>query len=534
MSLNATRQAYLDQYREYAKDQMKRYGIPASITMAQAIIESGAGKSKVAIEANNHFGMKAGKDDIKVGNYVLAKDDEPTLSKFKKYDSIEDSYESHSKLLTGKRYTNSFSPTDYRSWAQHLQKKGYATNKGYANLLISFIEQNHLDELDKEVMAELKRDGKTIGVESNPITTKQGKGGQSQTGVTKLISTSTLPISTSPHLAMPVARKFTILVSSDYGVDRGNHKHGGLDIPPANKNVQEKALATEDNGKVVKCANQPNGAGNYVTVEYERKDGSKIQCTYMHLDKFNVKVGDTVQAGQPVGIIGNTGHSTGPHLHFETVLVKPDGTTEKRDPAEYLSQIQAQAGLDVKVQDKTGKDLCAEYQKQIDDTGQQTDVAQNPEIEQSWLEKLTKEGALSQSGDFISMMMEILTALLAMAQQQEMSHAQKMELITKLATEKKADFTEHCPGYDKVEIAIAENGKATLHTIKDGVEKNTVLSRADIQSLGRFANVNFDDTTKSQVINATVTGITIRRNASETYDELDQQQRQGESQTQHR
>lgn len=102
-------------------------------------------------------------------------------------------------------------------------------------------------------------------------------------------------------------------------------------------------------------------------------------------------------------------------------------------------------------------------------------MAQNPETEQSWLEKLTKEGALSQSGDFISMMMEILTALLAMAQQQEMSHA-KMELITKLATEKKADFTEHCPGYDKVEIAIAENGKATLHTIKDGVEKNTVLS----------------------------------------------------------
>lgn len=490
MSLNASRQAYLDQYREYAKDQMKRYGIPASITMAQAIIESGAGKSKVALEANNHFGMKAGKDDIKVGNYVLAKDDEPTLSKFKKYDSIEDSYESHSKLLTGKRYANSFSPTDYRSWAQHLQKKGYATNKGYSNLLISFIDQNHLDELDKEVMA--------------------------------------------PHLAMPVARKSAILVSSDYGVDRGNHKHGGLDIPPANKNVQEKALATEDNGKVVKCANQPNGAGNYVTVEYERKDGSKMQCTYMHLDKFSVKVGDTVQAGQPVGIIGNTGHSTGPHLHFETVLVKPDGTTEKRNPAEYLSQIQAQAGLDVKVQDKTGKDLCAEYQKQIDDTGQQTDVAQNPETEQSWLEKLTKEGALSQSGDFISMMMEILTALLAMAQQQEMSHAQKMELITKLATEKKADFTEHCPGYDKVEIAIAENGKATLHTIKDGVEKNTVLSRADIQSLGRFANVNFDDATKSQVINATVTGITIKRNASETYDELDQQQRQGESQTQHR
>ncbi len=482
---------------------MKRYGIPASITMAQAIIESGAGKSKVALEANNHFGVKAGKEDIKAGNYVLAQDDEPRPSKFKKYDSIEDSYEAHSKLLTGKRYANSFEPTDYRSWAQHLQKKGYASNKGYSKLLIDFIEQNNLNQLDKEVMA-------------------------------SLVSTSTLPVSTSVHLAMPVARQSTILVSSDYGVDRGNHKHGGLDIPPANRNIPEKALATEDNGKVIKCANQPSGAGNYVTVEYDRKDGSKLQCTYMHLDKFNVKVGDTVQAGQPIGIIGNTGHSTGPHLHFETVLVKPDGTAEKRDPAEYLSQIEAQAGLNVKVQDKTGKDLCAEYQKMVDADGQKTDVAQNPETEQSWLEKLTKEGAISQSGDFISMMMELLTALLAMAQHEQMTHAQKMELITQLATEKKADFTSHCPGYDKVEISISDIGKATLHTVKDGVEKNTTLSPTDIQNLGRLANVNFDDATKSQVINATVNGITIKRSASDTYDELEQQQRQGESQTQHR
>ncbi len=503
MSLNPSRQAYLDQYREYAKDQMKRYGIPASITMAQAIIESGAGKSKVALEANNHFGVKAGKEDIKAGNYVLAQDDEPRPSKFKKYDSIEDSYEAHSKLLTSKRYANSFEPTDYRSWAQHLQKKGYASNKGYSKLLIDFIEQNNLNQLDKEVMA-------------------------------SLVSTSTLPVSTSAHLAMPVARQSTILVSSDYGVDRGNHKHGGLDIPPANRNIPEKALATEDNGKVIKCANQPSGAGNYVTVEYDRKDGSKLQCTYMHLDKFNVKVGDTVQAGQSIGIIGNTGHSTGPHLHFETVLVKPDGTTEKRDPAEYLSQIEAQAGLNVKVQDKTGKDLCAEYQKMVDADGQKTDVAQNPETEQSWLEKLTKEGAISQSGDFISMMMELLTALLAMVQHEQMTHALKMELITQLTTEKKADFTSHCPGYDKVEISISDTGKATLHTVKDGVEKNTTLSPTDLQNLGRFANVNFDDTTKSQVINATVNGITIKRSASDTYDELEQQQRQGESQTQHR
>lgn len=482
---------------------MKRYGIPASITMAQAIIESGAGKSKVALEANNHFGVKAGKEDIKAGNYVLAQDDEPRPSKFKKYDSIEDSYEAHSKLLTGKRYANSFESTDYRSWAQHLQKKGYASNKSYSKLLIDFIEQNNLNQLDKEVMA-------------------------------SLVSTSTLPVSTSAHLAMPVARQSTILVSSDYGVDRGNHKHGGLDIPPANRNIPEKALATEDNGKVIKCANQPNGAGNYVTVEYDRKDGSKLQCTYMHLDKFNVKVGDTVQAGQPIGFIGNTGHSTGPHLHFETALVKPDGTTEKRDPAEYLSQIEAQAGLNIKVQDKTGKDLCAEYQKMVDADGQKTDVAQNPETEQSWLEKLTKEGAISQSGDFISMMMELLTALLAMAQHEQMTHAQKMELITQLATEKKADFTSHCPGYDKVEISISDTGKATLHTVKDGVKKNTTLSPTDLQNLGRFANVNFDDATKSQVINATINGITIKRSASDTYDELEQQQRQGESQTQHR
>jgi len=101
--------------------------------------------------------------------------------------------------------------------------------------------------------------------------------------------------------------------------------------------------------------------GKYVTIEYDRQDGSKIQNTYMHLSSVDVKVGDTVQAGQKLGMSGNTGtRTTGEHLHFGVAQITADGQKRDIDPAVYLADI-AQKG-NIKLQAlHNGNDLLAKY-----------------------------------------------------------------------------------------------------------------------------------------------------------------------------
>lgn len=137
--------AYIDQYKSLALEQERLYGIPAPITLAQGILESTAGQSEVAVNANNHFGIKAlGNWN---GNIYLAMDDEATKSKFRVYASAEESFEDHSKLIKdNSRYQSLFnySVYDYRSWANGLQKAGYATAPNYAKALIGYIDAYQL------------------------------------------------------------------------------------------------------------------------------------------------------------------------------------------------------------------------------------------------------------------------------------------------------------------------------------------------------------------------------------------------------
>ena len=131
---NSSRQQYIDQYAEYAMEQMRRYGIPASVTLAQGIIESANGKSTLARTANNHFGVKGEFN----GAYVLANDDKPN-EKFKKYDNVGQSYEDHSKVLMGSRYqkyVGNLSPDDYKGWAAGIKKGGYATASNYVSTIV--------------------------------------------------------------------------------------------------------------------------------------------------------------------------------------------------------------------------------------------------------------------------------------------------------------------------------------------------------------------------------------------------------------
>ena len=171
--------AYAAQYAEEAKEQMRRYGIPASVILAQAILESSNGQSQLSRECNNHFGIKATDSWLKNGGeYGVYTDDKPN-EKFCKYKSVGDSYEHHSKFLKeNKRYAQCFTyaPDDYKGWAKSIEKAGYATGGGYAASLQRIIEANGLDKYDKEVMAEMRAEGKSFGVESNPGLSSMGNG----------------------------------------------------------------------------------------------------------------------------------------------------------------------------------------------------------------------------------------------------------------------------------------------------------------------------------------------------------------------
>ena len=138
---------YIEQYRDMAQDQMRRHNIPASITLAQGLLESGAGRSDLAIRANNHFGIKVGVGWT--GPYVVKSDDNPN-DRFRKYNSVAESYEDHAQFLQKPRYASLFklSPTDYKGWAHGLKQCGYATSPTYAQQLITIIENYGLHQYD--------------------------------------------------------------------------------------------------------------------------------------------------------------------------------------------------------------------------------------------------------------------------------------------------------------------------------------------------------------------------------------------------
>lgn len=147
-----TRSEYIDTYKELAMSEMERTGIPASITLAQGILESGDGNSTLARRANNHFGIKC--HDWK--GKTIRQDDDARNECFRRYKSVEESYRDHSEFLTGRtRYAELFTynPDDYKAWARGLKKAGYATSPTYAEALIRVIEENELYVYDRQVLS---------------------------------------------------------------------------------------------------------------------------------------------------------------------------------------------------------------------------------------------------------------------------------------------------------------------------------------------------------------------------------------------
>lgn len=143
---------YIEKYKEVAKENMTKTGIPASITMGQAILESGAGTGPLSVQANNHFGIKCHKEWT--GPSIKYTDDEENEC-FRKYNQPSESFKDHSYFLTSRpRYAElfEFQKDDYKSWAYGLKAAGYATDSKYPDKLIGLIEKYQLGRFDAEVL----------------------------------------------------------------------------------------------------------------------------------------------------------------------------------------------------------------------------------------------------------------------------------------------------------------------------------------------------------------------------------------------
>lgn len=193
-----TKRKYIEQFKWIALKEMELTGIPASIKLAQGLLESNAGFSTLATEANNHFGMKCHNDWSGLTFYKVDDDRDAKgnliPSCFRKFSSPEESYHAHSLWLTQKsRYNSLFTlePNDYKGWAHGLKKAGYATDPAYGEKLISIIEKFELHKILPEpspvaptlsLKAETKKDLKKIMLEKESVKT-EAQTDKSQSGV---------------------------------------------------------------------------------------------------------------------------------------------------------------------------------------------------------------------------------------------------------------------------------------------------------------------------------------------------------------
>ena len=202
-AVRQTREEYVEKYKAIAIAHMERYGIPASITMAQGILESDSGNSRLSTSSNNHFGIKCKKSWT--GDRVYH-DDDAKGECFRAYPSVEASYQDHADFLDqSPRYDSLFAypSDDYRSWARGLKAAGYATAPDYAERLVKIIESMKLYLLDKE-------NGNKIYAASKSATANTEAWWESN-------------IATSDEQINPNAFRVTVNSHKGYGVYRTNH-----------------------------------------------------------------------------------------------------------------------------------------------------------------------------------------------------------------------------------------------------------------------------------------------------------------------
>ncbi|NDV84776.1 glucosaminidase domain-containing protein [Bacteroides sp. 51] len=522
-------QEYAEKHAEYAMDQMRRYGIPASVTLAQGILESSNGQSQLARNENNHFGIKATQSWIAGGGkYGLYTDDKPN-EKFCSYGSVGSSYEHHSQFFKeNQRYAGCFklSPDDYGGWAKGLEKAGYATGGKYASSLISIIEKNDLQNYDQMVMAEMKAKGQTFGMEQNPRTINSNI--VDTIGSNKKESGSYVAV--DGNYSFPVKRNEFLLVTSPFGMRKDpldsskQQMHKGIDI----QTKRDDVLATENHGKVVAVnQNAHTAAGKSVTLEYQRENGDKCQINYLHLSSIDVKIGDEVNAGQKIGISGNTGtRTTGEHLHFGVKQITANGVSRDIDPAAYLAEIGQIGNIQLQTL-LNGTDLLAKYKEAAPGKTPQIDTTLSSE---DWMKKLLSSedsGVSMSSGDpIMELITTLFTSLMALAVQiDNKSEEEKMQVATDSAINKQVDLSTLMPSLKECRLSIQENGKALLHMNDEKNEYIHELGTAEMNRLqGILGNSGLSDADKQQRIAGMVNNALLTKQTSRNYEQNSSQQ----------
>ena len=412
---------FFEKYAAAAIEEQKRYGIPASVTLAQMAVESGYGESSLARQDNNYFGIKASDKWIKAGKPWSYHHDDHYNDKFCTFASPLDSLEYHSKVLMADRYKAylQYASDDHTHWIEGIKKGGYATDPRYVATIEGVIRKYGLDRYDRQAISEAQSQGVSIGY-------MRGRKESVQT------VTVASPVQ-SGHYAFPLERDANsgvIAVTSPFGHRNApkagaSTNHMGLDM----RANYEKVLATEDHGRVLSAKNEGKG-GNVVRVEYTRANGEKYQVNYMHLSQFNVREGDVVMAGQQLGVSGNTGNSTGPHLHFSVKKVSSDGSSTMIDPSVYLADIAVRGHINTKVEYQ-GNDLLASNKSAVIE--EQPDNRQDMYLSQitqsndpkDWLSFLMNgnESSISHSADPIGALIgSVFSGLFMLAAQLDMDN----------------------------------------------------------------------------------------------------------------
>lgn len=533
-------QQYAEKYAAEAMEQMKRYGIPASVTLAQGILESSNGQSELSQLGNNHFGVKASGSWLKNGgDYLVYTDDKPN-EKFCKYATVGDSYEHHSKILkNSSRYSQCFklSPDDYKGWTKGIERGGYATNGGYAASLQKIIEANGLQKYDQQVMKEMRTEGKKFGVEQNARSTASVSVSSEDTKSLGKASTSSSDKQTASQkpngqYSFPVKRDDFLFITSPFGMrqdpmDKSKQQmHKGIDIRAKHDDV----LATENGGKVVAVNHNTNtGGGKSVTVEYARTDGSKVQTTYMHLANISVKAGDDVKAGQKLGVSSNTGtRTTGEHLHFGVKNISADGKVRDVDPASYLADIAQKGNLKQQAL-YNGHDLLTKYR----DNSSGVDTSLSPD---DWMKKLlSSEDAstgLSSADPIMRMVTTMYGSLLALAVQiDNKSEEEQKAQISEAVSKRQVDLKPLLPTMKECVLSVGENGKAVLQADNGTTKVTRELTNAEFSRLSQvLGDTNLSNEAKKMRIAGMVSTIVLTQQASQNY-ELVMEQQEGQSQS---
>lgn len=533
-------QQYAEKYAAEAMEQMKRYGIPASVTLAQGILESSNGQSELSQLGNNHFGVKASGSWLKNGgDYLVYTDDKPN-EKFCKYATVGDSYEHHSKILkNSSRYSQCFklSPDDYKGWTKGIERGGYATNGGYAASLQKIIEANGLQKYDQQVMKEMRTEGKQFGVEQNARNSTSASVAAEDTSTKSAGKASSSDKQTASQkgngqYSFPVKRDDFLFITSPFGMrqdpmDKSKQQmHKGIDIRARKDDV----LATENGGKVVAVNHSTNtGGGKSVTVEYARTDGSKVQTTYMHLTSISVKAGDEVKAGQKLGVSGNTGtRTTGEHLHFGVKNISADGKVRDVDPASYLADIAQKGNLKQQAL-YNGHDLLAKYR----DNSSGVDTSLSPD---DWMKKLlSSEDAstgLSNADPIMRMVTTMYGSLLALAVQiDNKSEEEQKAQISEAVSKRQVDLKTLLPTMKECVLSVGENGKAVLQADNGTTKVARELTNAEFSRLSQvLGDTNLSNEAKKMRIAGMVSTIVLTQQASQNYEQVMEQQ-EGQSQS---